>query len=305
MDDDTDTRRRTRTPWFVLLGAAGGVAGLLPWLLTGPFLPLQNLGEGQDAAKNGPFVLLPYSQYAITTIIVLLVVGGVFAGIIARARGSRPGLMRSFAALGGLAIVQVVAVVQTLATTRSVLQERDESVLYLVLLTMVAVLAALTAWVACVLIAAAPRAGAGLGLVVGAAAGGPWIAAFLFPLFSYTSPLEGLLPVLPYLAPVLIGLAIVWTGVSTFGRVLTGLVGLVLVWLVPALTTAISSAAGTRVLARDLPGMAEYGARVFVSASTMPEIIVPPLVATVVVAVVGLIVRRVLGTSRRARATAR
>lgn len=85
MDDDTDLRRRTGTAWFVLLGAAGGAAGLLPWLLTGPFLPLQNLGEGQDPAKVGPFVMLPYSQYAITTIIVLLVVGGVFAGIIARA----------------------------------------------------------------------------------------------------------------------------------------------------------------------------------------------------------------------------
>ncbi|MCD2170749.1 hypothetical protein LPW41_13690 [Microbacterium sp. JC 701] len=100
------------------------MAGLLPWLLTGPFLPLQNLGEGQDPAKVGPFVMLPYSQYAITTIIVLLVVGGVFAGIIARARRSRPGLARSFAALGGLVIVQVVAIVQTAATTRSVLQQR-------------------------------------------------------------------------------------------------------------------------------------------------------------------------------------
>ncbi|WP_144832848.1 hypothetical protein [Microbacterium sp. BH-3-3-3] len=167
--------------------------------------------------------------------------------------------------------------------------------LYLVLLTAVAVLAALTAWVACVLLAAAPRAGAGLGLVVGAAAGGSWLATFLFPLFSYTSPFEALLPVLPYVSPVLVGLAIVWTGVSTIGRVLTGLVGLVLVWLVPALTTALSSAAGTRVLARDLPGMADFGARVFVSASTMPEIIVPPLVTTVVVAVVGLVLRRVVG----------
>lgn len=301
MDDDTDVRRRTGAAWFALLGAAGGVAGLLPWLLTGPFLPLQNLGEWQDAAKDGPFVMLPYSQYAITTIIVLLVEGGVVAGIIARARRSRPGLARPFAALGGLVVVQVVAIVQTTATTRSVLQERDESVLYLVLLTAVAVLAAVTAWVACVLIAAAPRAGAGLGLVVGAAAGGSWIAAFLFPLFSYTSPFEALLPVLPYLAPVLVGLAIVWTGVSTVGRVLTGIVGLVLVWLVPALTTAISSAAGTRVLARDLPGMAEFGGQVFVSASTMPEIIVPPLVTTVLVAVVGLVLRRVVGRRRTGR----
>lgn len=111
--------------------------------------------------------MLPYSQYAIATIIVLLVVGGFFAGIIARARRSRPGLSRLFATLGGLVIVQVLAIVQTAATTRSVLQERDESVLYLVLLTAVAVLATLTAWVACILIATAPRAGAGLGLIVG------------------------------------------------------------------------------------------------------------------------------------------
>lgn len=301
MDDarEQDVTRRTRTWWFLLLGAAGGLAGLLPWLAAGPFLPLQNLGEGQDPSRPGPFVLLPFSQYAITTIIVLLVVGGVLAGVLARRLGARPGIGRSMATVGGLVLVQVAAIAQTAVTTREVLQERSESVVYLVLLTAVAVLAALVAGVAALLVAAAPRAGAGIGLMVGAAAASSWIAVALFPPFSYESAFEAVRPVLPFLSPVLVGLAIAWTGVASIGRVIAALVGLGLVWLVPALTTALASAAGTRVLARDLPGMAEYGIDVFRSASTLPEFIVPPLVTAVVAAVVGLVVRAVLAARRR------
>ncbi|MFZ8757183.1 hypothetical protein ACO03V_07170 [Microbacterium sp. HMH0099] len=305
MDDLHDARatRRTPTGWFLLFGAAGGVAGLLPWLASGPFLPLQNLGEGQDPSRPGPFVLLPYSQYSIITIIVLLVVGGVLAGVLARSRGARPGVGRSLATVAGLVVVQVAAVVQTAVTTRAVLQERDESAVYLLLLTAVAVLAAVVAAVACLLVAAAPRAGAGIGLMVGAAAAGSWLGVLLFPPFSYESPFSALIPMLTYVSPVLVGLAIAWTGVASVGRVIAALVGLGLVWLVPALTTAIASAAGTRVLARDLPGMAEYGISVFRSASTIPEIVAPPLVTAVVVAVAGLLVRGLLASRRRRAAS--
>ncbi|WP_022880158.1 hypothetical protein [Microbacterium sp. B19] len=291
-------RRRTSPLWFAGIGAIGGFTGLLPWLIAGPFLPLQNLGEAQDPSQPGPFVLLPYSQYTIITIMVLLVVGGALAGVVARARGSRPGWGRPLATLAGLIAVDLVAIVQTTSVTRSVLQERSESVVYLVLLTTVAVLAAVVAWAVCLLVSAAPRAGAGLGLVVGAAAGGSWLAGLLFRPFEYASPFEAVLPVLPYLSPILVGLAIAWTGVSSAGRIATAIVGLGLVWIVPPLTTALASAAGSRVLAHDLPGMADYAVNVFTMASTMPELILPPILTALVVAAAGLLV---VGLRRRRR----
>jgi len=126
-DQMPDAPARREVAWFLLFGAVGAIVGLLPWLTTGPFLPLQDLENTDDVSRLGPFVLLPFSQYEITTIIVLLVVGGAAAGIVARAQGSRPGLVRGLATVGGLAVVQLVAIVQTALTTRSVLQDRSES----------------------------------------------------------------------------------------------------------------------------------------------------------------------------------
>lgn len=302
-DLTSDAPGRRRTAWFLLFGAIGAVVGLLPWLTTGPFLPLQNLENPGDASRQGPFILLPYSQYEITTIIVLLVVGGVAAGIISRARGSRPGVLRGLATAGGLAIVQLVAIVQTALATSSVLQERLESIFYLVLLVAVAVLAFVVSLLTASLLSTAPRAGAGAALSIGAMATGIWIGAWMTLPFAYESPFSAILPLSYYLGPVLVGVAIAWTGVDTVGRVVAALVGLLLVWIVPALTTALASAAGTRVLASDLPAMADYGVNVFFAALALPDLTLRSLAITVVVAVVGLVLRRLWARHRNSVAT--
>lgn len=297
-----DVRARRGASWFLLIGAIGAAAGLLPWLTTGPFLPLQNLEETGDASRVGPFVLLPFSQYEITTIIVLLVMGGVAAGIAARALRSRPGVTRAIATVGGLTLVQVVAIIETALVTASVLQERVESTVYLLLVTAVAILALVVSLVSAFVLAAAPRAGAGVALAIGAMAAGMWIGAWLTLPFAYGSPFAAILPLTVHLGPVLVGAVIAWTGVDTIGRVAAAVVGLLLVWVVPALSTALASAAGTRVLARDLPGMADYGVTVFFSALSLPELTLPSLVVTVVVAAAGLALRWVLPRARRAGA---
>ena len=96
----------------------------------------------------------------------------------------------------------------------------------------------------------------------------------------------------------LVGAAIGWAGVRTVGRALAAVVALVLVAVVPALTTAISSSAGSRVLAHDPREMAAYAVEVFAAASSTPVLVLPPLVvALVAAAVVGVL----LGPVRRGR----
>ena len=302
-DPTLDVPPRRRVAWFLLFGALGAVVGLLPWLTSGPFLPLQNLEDTDDVSRLGPFVLLPYSQYEITTIIVLLVVGGAAAGIIARAQRSRPGVLRGLATVGGLALVQLVAIVQTALATWNVLQERLESIVYLVLLTAVAVLAFVVSLLVASLVSTAPRAGTGVALSIGALATDIWVGAWMTLPFGSESPFSAVLPLTFFLGPVLVGATIAWTGVNTVGRVVAGVVGLLLVWVVPPLTTALASAAGTRVLASDLPEMADYGVNVFVSALTRPELGLSSIGVTIAVAVVGLVLRRMMAR-RRTAATA-
>ena len=48
----TAPRPLNATVWFAI-GAAGAIVGLLPWLVTGARLPLQNLGAGSAGDMGG------------------------------------------------------------------------------------------------------------------------------------------------------------------------------------------------------------------------------------------------------------
>jgi hypothetical protein len=77
----TATATATAKTWnvwlYVLMGVGAAVAGLLPWIITGMRLPLQNLwaDEGAGLAEPMPFVLLPFSQYFVTLLIGVIAVG--------------------------------------------------------------------------------------------------------------------------------------------------------------------------------------------------------------------------------------
>jgi len=79
-----------RAIYYLLFGIAAAALGLLPWLVTGLTLPLQNLWNVDTLPADMPRTLLPFSQYAVTLIVGLIVVGSAIAGGIARARGERP-----------------------------------------------------------------------------------------------------------------------------------------------------------------------------------------------------------------------
>lgn len=274
-----------------LLGIGGAALGLLPWLVSGMRLPLQNLWAADAMPADMPLVLLPFNQYLISQLAAVLIVGGAVAGIAARALSARLGRSGVVAAVAGLVLVHAVAVVQTAVVVGSGLQERRESMLYLALLVVLSVLAVLVAVAALWLIARAPRGGALVGLATGALLLAPWLqgpAAFGTLSTDVGMTVHALARWVP---PVLVGVAIAWAGVRTVGRALAALTALLAVWLVPALIIGATSAAGTRILARDPAGMVEYGIGVFRLAATSPGLVLGPLLVAVVVAALGLGVR--------------
>ncbi|KQM80935.1 hypothetical protein ASE68_18145 [Agromyces sp. Leaf222] len=286
----------------MLLGVASATLGLLPWLATGMRLPLQNLWQFDTMPEAMPIVLLPFSQYALTSIVGLVVVGSTVAGVVARALRRRMP-RRGFAGLfAGVLAVQVVAVAQTAIAVQAGLQQRLESTLYLVALIALALFSiaagALVLW----LIARAPRAGALIGLAFGAIAVSFWASTLLHPFLGVaTGDVSWLLGWLRWLPAVLIGAAIAWCGVGTVGRVVAAIASLVVLWIAPALATAVSNAVGTRVLATRPAEMLDYGVGVFAAASTMPEVVLPPIIVAIAVAVVGLAVRAGVSSAASSR----
>ncbi len=279
-----------------LVGVAAAVLGLVPWLVTGMRLPLQNLWAVQAAPDQMPVVLLPFSQYFLTTLSSLLVVGGVFAGVTARTLGRRLPERGWTAILLGTVLVQLFAVVQTSMVVRAGLQERSEGDLYLSLLVGLSLFAMAIGVLALVLVARAPRAGALVGLGIGAVMSMSWLNALVVATFgsSSTQDVGDILSAMRWVPAVLIGAAVAWAGVASVGRAAAAVGNLVALWVVPALITAVTSAAGSRVLAQRPGEMLEYGYGVFVHAVSSFDLAVQPLLVAVAVAALGLWAKRLL-----------
>jgi len=275
------------------IGAGAATAGLLPWLVHGMRMPVQNLGTGLEDG----LVLLPFSQYALTLIAALLIEGAAIAGIASRAGRGRFGFV-----LIGMLVVQAIAVVQTAASVAAILRLRSEAGVYLALLVLVSILAILIGAFVALLVARAPRAGAVVGLAIAAVLSGAWLGALFVPPFSPATSPQWLLLVLQWTPPVLVGVAIAWGGVGSVGRVFAAIGALAILWVGPALITAVSSAAGSRVLAHDLAEMRAYAVAVFRSAVTMPELVLRPLALALVVAAIGIVATTSVRARRRAEA---
>ncbi|GAA1828433.1 hypothetical protein [Agromyces salentinus] len=294
---------RTLPAWAgVLVGLGAAVVGLLPWLVAGMRLPLQNLWAFETMPDRMPLVLLPFSQYALTSIVGLIVTGSVVAGLLARIL--RPRMPRlGFAGLVvGLLATQGVAVLQTAVTVNGGLRGGAESALYLTGLVALSVFSMLIGLLMFWLVARAPRAGALIGLSFGAIAVGFWLGTLLHPIGSViTYDTAWISAVLRWTPAILVGASIAWCGLGTAGRVIAAIASLVVLWIAPALATAVSAAVGSRVLARRLDEMLDYGIGVFTAASTIPELVFPPLIVAVVVAAVGLVARALLARRSRGR----
>lgn len=289
----TSTRPLSRW-WWLVIGVGSAVVGLLPWIITGLRLPLQNLWATSDVTAQ-PIALLPFSQYALTLIAALLVVGAAVAGLVARGLRSRLPAWGFAVALAGVLVVQSAALLQTSIVVAGGLRPGRDAELYLAALIGVSILAILIGVGVAALIATAPRAGAVIGLALAASALAPWLSGLIAPLGAPASDLQYLVVgFVRWVPPVLVGVAIAWGGLRTVGRVVAALGALAIVWIVPALMTGVGAAAGTRVLANDIPGMVQYAVQVFFAAATIPELALPPVVVAIVTAAIALGVRAVL-----------
>ena len=301
--EEQSSDSRPLSPWIWLaIGVGAAVIAFLPWIITGMRLPLQNLWGTATPPDDMPIGLLPFSQYSITLIAGILIVGAAVAGIVARSMRRRQQRGGFVALIAGVLGVQVVAIAETSAVVGSGLRPGRESTIYLAAVVAVAVASFAVGALVLFLVARAPRARALIGLAVAAIASGWWLNALIVPAPAAVSETQiAILGALHWMPAVLCGLAIAWCGIRSIGRIVAALATLVILAIGPALATAVSSAAGSRVLARYPLEMADYGMQVFQQALISPELTLRPLVTALVVAGIGLVVTAMV---RRNRATA-
>ena len=294
------------------MGVGTAIVGLLPWIVTGMRLPLQNLWATPTTDPSDmPIALLPFSQYAVTSIASLLLVGGVVAGIVVRVLRARAVIGRSgsLAALGALIGLQVLAVVETAVVTGAGMRmdgtpgtgaDVSAAQLYVVALTVGSLVCVGAAAVLAAVVARAAPAGALVALAVGAVALGGWADALVVPPVSSAGDAAGaVLVVLRWLPAVAVGAAIAWTGLRTIGQGVAAVVALAVLWSGAALVTAVSYALGSRVYLPYPLEMVSAGATVFVMAMGPAGATLVPLLVAAVIGVVGAVALRV---SRRGRA---
>ena len=302
---EAEPSRRLGLGWWWLMGLGAAVAGLLPWVITGMRLPLQNLWAVQVPPDEMPIALLPFSQYAISLIVAILVMGYATAGIVARAmRDRRP--RGAVVALGlGVVAVHLIATVQTTIVVTEGVVRKAASQLYVLGLAGGIVATILLGVLVLWLVARAPVPGAVMALSLSAVVAGSWFSGLILPLGSVPTEASSLLvtSVLRWLPAVLVGVAIAWGGVGTVGRVVGAACGLLILWIVPAVFTALGASLGSRVLLPYPAELLDYGLGVLRLALLQPEVVLPPVVVAVITAAAGLLVRRMF-IGQRAAASA-
>lgn len=301
----------------LVVGVAAAALGLLPWILAGLRLPLQDLwAQDIASAADMPLALLPLNQYTVALLAAVIVVGGGLAG--AAARILRPRLPRAGAWLvvAGLVVAQALALLQAATVTADGLGVDDpqpvgvdrtgavisEAQVYLVAFVGGTVAAIAVAAVVALVLALAPVGLAVVAAAVPAALLAAWVTGAP-PVVDggWIGSIEpALTAVARWVPSVALGLGIAATGLRGAGRIVGAVLATVVLWLGQALVTAVSSALGSRALLRYPLELVDFASQVFVAALGPAARVLPELAVLVVVAVVGaLVVRR-----RRVRSAA-
>jgi iron complex transport system permease protein len=248
------------------VGVAAAVLGLLPWILAGLRLPLQNLWREQITdAGDMPIALLPFNQYTAGLLAAVILVGGGIAGGAARALRSRLPRHGSWLVVAGLLLVQVVALVQTSAVTADGLSMDDvpaagtrtgatisEAQVYLVAFVGGTAAMVLLAGLVAALLARAPAGVAVAASAVPVVLLGSWLGGLVSP--GATGMLSdaayAVLPVISWVPPVVLGVAVALTGLRSAGRVIGSVVAVLLLWVGTAVVVGVTYALGNRALLR-------------------------------------------------------
>ena len=295
--DPTSRRpgRSTRTPAgrgpaaetgiAVLLGIAGALVGLAPWLLTGARLPLQNLWAHDALPPDMPITFLPLSQYRGTTIVALLTVGAAAAGVALRAwKPGRRGVTTA-GALCGVLLVHTVATVQSFSALNDGLAPGSSSALYFAGLLGGTIAAIAAGALALLMLAARSRAMATLGVGCMAVPFASWLAAAAAFMAGADAVPVSISMAWRWLPAVLVGLALAWCGIRPLVRLLVWAADVALLWLVPALFTSVNYVLGTRVHLGDFQEMAVLSRQILAatlgsSGGAGPNILVALVIGT-------------------------
>ncbi|MFP5359272.1 MAG: hypothetical protein ACLGHM_02070 [Actinomycetes bacterium] len=228
------------------IGLVSAVVGLAPWLVTGERLPLQNLWAAPTLPDDMPFALLPLNQYFVAAIAAMLIVGGGVAGTVMRVRAARGRALPVWPAVVGLLVVQLGSLAQSAAVLRPGLRA-DAGVsayaqAYLVAMVLGTVLCSALAVVVLLMIARAGVAGAAVAWGVASIALGSWLSALLKSEPAFGTAVSGsvLSHFYQWLPVVGAAAAAAWSGFVTARRAVATLVILVMLWVLPALVTAMS-----------------------------------------------------------------
>lgn len=248
--DVEETTRSARGRLF-LVGTLCAFVGLLPWLLQGSKLPLQNLWAEQTMPDDMPFALLPFSQYYVVFLSSLLLIPWLLVGILSRATSitSRP---RSVRWLGfGVALWQVVALTQTAVTVGRGLgfsgARAPYALGYLLLLTLGCAAVIAAGVIIFLLVAKAPSTAAVLGLAVGALFLGSWCDEFLMGdvIWAPGTPVW-MHAVGGWVTTVFLGASLGWNGVWPLRSLISSLAAIVVFWLGAAVLGGLQYALGSR-----------------------------------------------------------
>jgi hypothetical protein len=220
--------------------------------------------------------------------------------VLRRAPSVRLPSRAALSAGAGATVVHLVVALQSLRAVASGLSTRTASTVYLAALAALVVTAVLAGWLVLALVTARSRAVAVIGLALMAVLAGSWLAALLAPTGSVPGPVaaKALNSVVRWVPALLVGAAVAWSGLRGRVGVAAGLAAVLVLWVVPAVLTALSSAAGYRLAFGRPAELAGFGIQVLRAALLQVDLVVPPLLLAAAVAAGGLALARLSGRRR-------
>ncbi|WP_407317575.1 hypothetical protein UQW22_13535 [Isoptericola halotolerans] len=247
-----------------LLGVGAAVVGLIPWVLTGMVLPLQNLWGSATLPEDMPVALLPFSQYFLMPMFGILVLPGAALGVVLRrgARTRQAARRSTLAATAGLVVVQGGAAAQTIAVVAGGLRPGAESFVYLAAIS-AAILAFLgTSVSVCRELASGSVPTATIAAALGALGAGYWWDAFLsvHPAWMLDLPAATVRLIFlggALLPAVLTGVALAWCGWAPRRRLGAWAAAVLVLWVGGAAFQALVASVSSRALLGDPQAMVD------------------------------------------------
>ena len=283
----------------VSFGVLCAFMGMLPWIVTGMRLPLQNLWESETLPESMPRALIPLSNYSVVVTSAILVIGAALGGlavVIARTRGRA---MSAGYVLAGVLGVQIGALAHAAWALDIGLESSSRASLYVSALVGGAAVTILVGIPILLGIARGHAAPATLAVAASSVALSTWLTASLFAIV----PISAQVPLvvwrtIEWLPLVIAGIAIGWCGWRTAQRATASVFALVIIWVLPALATAVSYGIGSRIYLQYPAELFPASKQVFVMALGTAGQGPQRIAITVVVAILAWVFFRTRRTSR-------